>query len=318
MGIMASAGRSSIPLVSVILPTYNRAPSLARAIESVLNQSYGEIEVLVVDDGSVDGTMGLIRGFDDPRLRYFRLERNAGAAHARNVGLRSARGEYIAFQDSDDEWMPDKLHRQLRALEDHPEAAVAYTDMIWVSDDGRREYMSAPEVDMGRLVGRDGREYQVFRLGIQTVLARAYCIHEIGFFDETLPRFIDLDFMIRLSIKYPFVYLREPLVVYHSSQGISANVYNEYLARRMLLAKYEERMRGEKSFLGHQYFCMGRALMRSGRFAEGRRWLLRSAAAQPLSPAYLCHASASLLGEKIYAALIARWGEKSRAGERIP
>ncbi len=318
MGIMASAGRSSIPLVSVILPTYNRSASLARAIESVLNQGYGEIELLVVDDGSIDGTMGLMRGFDDPRLKYIRLERNAGAAHARNVALRSARGEYVAFQDSDDEWMPEKLQKQLRALADNQEAAVVYTDMIWVSDDGRREYMSAPEVDLGRLVGRDGREYQVFGLGIQTVLARAHCIRETGFFDETLPRFIDLDYMIRLSIKYPFVHLREPLVVYHSSQGISANVYNEYLARRMLLVKYEERTRGEKSFLGHQYFCMGRALMRSGRFAEGRRWLLRSAAARPLSPAYLRHASASLLGEKTYAALIALWGVKSRAGKRIP
>ncbi len=104
------------PLVSVILPTYNRASLLVEAMESVLRQTYPHLELIVVDDGSTDDTAQQVHRFADPRIRYLRLDANRGVSHARNRGLQEARGELIAFQDSDDLWAPDKLARQVRAF----------------------------------------------------------------------------------------------------------------------------------------------------------------------------------------------------------
>src|ERR1700753_4007919 len=97
------------PLVSVILPTFNRAGSLLRAIESVLSQTYGEFELLVVDDGSSDNTPDISRSVVDPRVQYIRLDSNQGQSAARNIGISKSKGSLIAFQDSDDLWQRDKL-----------------------------------------------------------------------------------------------------------------------------------------------------------------------------------------------------------------
>lgn len=117
-------------LVSVVLPTFNRAKQLARALDSVLAQTYGQFEVLVVDDGSTDETSGVIEGryHDEPRVVYLRQE-HAGVARARNTALERARGEVIAFLDSDDEWRPWKLAFQLECLQRTPEAGMVWTDM---------------------------------------------------------------------------------------------------------------------------------------------------------------------------------------------
>ena len=100
--------------VSIILPTYNRAALLPRSIESVLGQTYGDFELIVVDDGSQDDSAAVVARFADKRIHYLRLARNGGVSAARNAGLAEAAGKYIAFQDSDDEWMAEKLERQMR------------------------------------------------------------------------------------------------------------------------------------------------------------------------------------------------------------
>src|SRR4030043_1337098 len=101
------------PTVSVIIPTYNRAHLVGRSIRSVLNQTYQDLEVIVVDDGSKDNTAEIVRGITDPRIVFLKHEKNRGVSAARNTGLKAARGKYIAFQDSDDEWLPQKLEKQL-------------------------------------------------------------------------------------------------------------------------------------------------------------------------------------------------------------
>lgn len=105
------------PKVSVIIPTYNRAHLIGRAIKSVLNQTYKDFEIIIVDDGSTDKTEEVVKDFKDERVRYIRREKNKGGSAARNTGIKAARGEYIAFQDSDDEWLPEKLEKQMKAFE---------------------------------------------------------------------------------------------------------------------------------------------------------------------------------------------------------
>ncbi|MGB3624622.1 MAG: glycosyltransferase family 2 protein, partial [Henriciella sp.] len=102
-------------LVSVVIPTYNRARTLRRAVESVLRQSYTNLELIVVDDASTDDTKAVLSSINDPRMRVITYEFNRGCAAARNIGARDARGEYLAFQDSDDEWLADKLSKQVAA-----------------------------------------------------------------------------------------------------------------------------------------------------------------------------------------------------------
>ena len=129
------------PTVSIIIPTYNREQLIARSIKSVLNQTYQDFEIIIVDDASTDNTEEVISNFNDKRIRYIRHEKNKGAAAARNTGIRAARCDYIAYQDSDDEWLPEKLARQMELLEDaSPQVGVIYTG-FWKTENHRRTYI---------------------------------------------------------------------------------------------------------------------------------------------------------------------------------
>jgi glycosyltransferase involved in cell wall biosynthesis len=125
-GFLAGAGEPG--LVSVIVPTYNRAGTVTTAVDSILASSYANVEAIVVDDGSTDDTPRIMAKYNDPRVRYFRTK-NGGMSAARNYGLDRARGEYIAFLDSDDAWMPWKLAAQIELLRRHPEVSLVWTDM---------------------------------------------------------------------------------------------------------------------------------------------------------------------------------------------
>ena len=114
------------PLVSIIIPTYNRAKFLPTAIQSALQQSYPNIEVIVIDDGSTDNTKMALEPFKD-KIRYFATE-HKGTAHARNVGMKAATGKYIAFLDSDDTYLPNKIEIQVSFIEEHPEVGMVYTE----------------------------------------------------------------------------------------------------------------------------------------------------------------------------------------------
>src|SRR5687767_7523259 len=172
------------PVVSVVLPTYNRAPLLGRAIRSVLGQSYTDFELIVVDDGSTDGTSGVVAGFRDKRIRYLPLARNTGAGAARNAGIRVARGKFVAFQDSDDEWLPAKLAKQMSAFERGPaKLGVVYSDMQRVLSDGSTKYFAAPSIFSDRLINPDIRFYQVSNLGIQSAVIRREYLDEVGPFN---------------------------------------------------------------------------------------------------------------------------------------
>jgi len=122
------------PLVSVIIPTYNRDELLRRAMESVLNQTFDDFELIVVDGAKSDETKGLVKSFGDKRLRYV-PQKGKGIANARNIGIKKARGEFIAFLDDDDIWKPEKLERQIQGFKELPESyGVIYTAFIRIYD----------------------------------------------------------------------------------------------------------------------------------------------------------------------------------------
>jgi glycosyltransferase involved in cell wall biosynthesis len=195
-----------LPLVSVVMPAYNCAEVVAEAIESALAQGYPNLEILVVNDGSTDDTATVLARFAD-RIRVIDVP-NGGPARARNIGLGRARGEYIAFLDADDVWIPGKLAAQVAHLQAHPEVGVCYTGWhVWHGDDRgvfvrppwSARALSAPAIDAAHSGWIYGRLLFDCELLTTTVMIRAGVARETGFFDTALAVGEDYDYWLRLS-----------------------------------------------------------------------------------------------------------------------
>lgn len=289
------------PTVSVILPTFNRAHLLGRAIKSVLKQTYLNFELIVVDDGSTDNTEEVVNGFNDIRIKYIKYKTNKGAAVARNTGIKLARGKYIAFQDSDDEWLPQKLEKQLKIFETAPqEFDVVYTDMLRVNENGCITYWHSPEITYGNLINKKTSDYQVSCLGIVAVLVKKECFKLVGLFDEKFPRFIDLDLLIRLSKLCYFYHIKEPLVKYYATEGISTSNDAGVKACKLLLAKYWTEAKRNLKFLSKQYFKIGHFLCLCGDVSQGRKYFIKAFWAYPLNIKALVAALVFSLGKDTY------------------
>lgn len=273
---------SDKPTVSVILPTYNRRGLIARSIRSVLQQTYRDFELIVVDDGSTDGTAAVLRKFRDRRMRVFRLRRNKGAGAARNTGIRRAKGDYIAFQDSDDEWIPEKLAKHMSVFSNRRfKGGVVYSDMLRIRKDGTSVYHNSPRVESSVLIDRKTKFYKVCNLGIQSSVIKRTCLERAGYFNEQFPCLEDLELFIRLSKHYTFYHLREPLIRYYETKGLSSNNALKPLARRLLLDIYGRDLRAEnkKFFIAESRVLLGEGAESTrnprraakGRSAEGPR-----------------------------------------------
>jgi glycosyltransferase involved in cell wall biosynthesis len=234
---------SQVPRVSVVIATYNRDRLLARSLQSVLGQSEPDLEAIVVDDASdrVD-TAAVVDSLGDPRVRLLRRSRNQGPAAARNFGVREARAALVAFQDSDDEWLPDKLAKQLVALGD---AGAVTCDMARVEADGSTAYHRTPDVVRGRLLDPGAGFYQTFGAGAQCLLVRRELFERVGGFDEQMRWFEDSDLLLRLVREAEVRRVAEALVWYHATDGLTADHAAEVTGRRRLLEKYAAELRRE-------------------------------------------------------------------------
>jgi glycosyltransferase involved in cell wall biosynthesis len=199
--------------ISVIIPTFNRAFSLTRSIESVLDQSYTNFELIIVDDGSTDDSFDVIRAYlKDPRVRYIRHSTNKGAQAARNVGIKTATGEYIAFLDSDDEWVPEKLQIQVKKINGATPLRVIHGDaFVCKEETGEKKRCNRPKLRgwvYKELLEKEGPLFQC-------ILAPKSCFEHIGYLDECVPSWQEWDTAIALSRFYEFDYCDEPLVTYY-------------------------------------------------------------------------------------------------------
>lgn len=187
---------SQDPTVSVIIPTYNRADAIGRAIDSVLAQAYGDLEILVVDDASSDGTRDVVQGYEDGRVGYVPCRERGGAAKARNRGIGLARGEYVSFLDSDDLWEENKLHCDMEIMQADPGCLACTSGIVYVNDKDGRVIARAPAQDLE--VTRE----KVLRMECSTALdltVRKKVILDLGGFDESLPARQDWDLWIRIA-----------------------------------------------------------------------------------------------------------------------
>lgn len=203
-----SAGDRGAALVSVVIPTHNRAALLERALRSVLAQTHEKLDVIVVDDASEDETRNVVLRIRDPRVRYVRHAANKGGAAARNSGVDAARGEYIAFLDDDDQWKPRKVERQLEHLTGYDAAICGFTlCRDGVETPGSRQRLGRTVVTR-RMLRRT-----VVGWGTSTFMVRRDVARQVRF-DDALGSGQDWDFLIRLFAGHRIVYVDEPLVTF--------------------------------------------------------------------------------------------------------
>ena len=197
-----------MPQISVVIPTFNRAKLLKKAIESVLLQSLRDFELIIVDDGSTDETSKVISRIDG-KIIYIKQD-NLGPSSARNRGIKEAKGEFIAFLDSDDSWSKDKLSVQLAQMRNNPEYPISHTQEDWYKKDKLFKQKPKHAKSGGYIFNTCLRLCVV---GMSTVLIREKLFDLVGLFDTTLPCCEDYDFWLRTSIKYPFLLINEPLTI---------------------------------------------------------------------------------------------------------
>jgi glycosyltransferase involved in cell wall biosynthesis len=198
----------STPVVSVILPTYNRGWIVKEAIDSVLDQDYDHYELIVVDDGSTDDTPRLLSSYGD-RLRVIR-KANRGVSAARNTGIRAAKGKLIALLDSDDMWLPGKLSVQIDFFDTHPRALICQTEEIWIRN-GVRVNPGKRHLKQGGMIFE--RSLGLCLVSPSAVMMRKVLLDEVGLFDEDLPACEDYDLWLRVGWKYPVHLIPAALIV---------------------------------------------------------------------------------------------------------
>jgi len=269
--------------VSVVIPAYNSAEYLADAVESVLAQTHPQVELIVVDDGSTDGTAEVMADYAD-RCTYVR-QPNAGSAAARNHGIQLARGELIAFLDADDLWLPHKLQRQVECFEAHPDAGMVYAHHVRIEKDGteRPSRRSGEALPSGRIF--ETLFVQNVITTSSVVLTRE-AIEKVGMFDDELRRAQDFDLWLRVAHDFPCYAVPEPLHKFRSHEGSASTDRTQVhecvvrLTERMYERYKDSPPRVTKKMfrdkMADQHVKMARSLLRRGD-PDGARAMQRMA-----------------------------------------
>jgi glycosyltransferase involved in cell wall biosynthesis len=208
------------PLISVIIPTYNRANTISRALNSVLHQTYSNIEIIIIDDGSSDNTEEILNNFKDNRI-IIKKSMNRGAPAARNMGIRIAKGDFIAFLDSDDEWMLNKLEKQYNLIS-NSDTGFVYTGYHIIKPDG--------EIRLSRLPGKKGNIFTDLIISncvgsTSLLFVKKQHLIDVGGFDESMPSCQDWDLFIRLSQICKADFVKEYLLKYYEDNS-KVRIYN--------------------------------------------------------------------------------------------
>ncbi len=243
--------KSKSDFVSVIIPTYNRIKTLPAAVESVLNQTHKDIELIIVDDGSEDGTDKYMASIEDERVVYLKGE-HKGAGAARNTGAENARYDLIAFCDSDCEWYPQKLEKQLAVLTQYPDAAMVYCRFRSINPDGTEDMVipidSIPEEECsGNYLYQHLLVHNL--VSTQTMLLRKDIFVSVKGFDDSLPALEDYELALKVAERFDIRCCHEILVDDYVTEGsLSSNVPGYFTVRCMLVARYVTELKKYGSF----------------------------------------------------------------------
>lgn len=266
--------------VSVIIPTYNSSQFLREAVQSVLQQTFADFEIIVIDDGSTDNTAEMMQQFEGKVIYIY--QKNQGVSAARNNGIKASKGKYVAFLDSDDVWLPTKLEKQIKAIHQNPTKKVCYTEYFSVSQEMRpkdlrrirsENYVLQDLLLLGNVVGPPS-----------AVIAERDIFDQIGDFDESLSLSADWDMWIRMACATEFVFLNEPLIKYR--------LHNSNMSKNVKLLEEDTIRLLEKSFctgklpneilikrnaaFGYHYIVFAKSYLRFHHFLDFLRCVVRS------------------------------------------
>lgn len=300
--------------VSVIIPTYNRAHFLAEAIQSVLDQTFTDFELIIVDDGSTDNTEDIVMKFKDPRIRYINQE-NSGVSAARNTGIKASDGEYIAFLDSDDIWLPQNLDFKVKLLDARPEIGLVCSDAYF--------YDSYSGAILGRrwhdrtfhgwvddvLTATQEPVKEMFTRGCfitpQASVIRHSVFNQAGYFDESLQNHEDWDLFVRIARIFSIETIDIPLLkIRRHNDSLSADWDKMYLGAVTVLNKAkssyylnDEELKLINQRLARLHFSFGKSLVLNGQINQGREKLLAALKINPGDIRPYIYLAGSLLGD---------------------
>jgi glycosyltransferase involved in cell wall biosynthesis len=252
---------SSPPKVTVCTPVYNGGDYIAESIQSVLDQTYKDFNLIVCDNCSTDNTEEIVRNFKDPRLTYVRNKKNLGVVGNHNRCLELADGEYVYFLHHDDIMLPDNLALKVSILDKHPKVGIVHSDVLFMDEDGK--HMDLSKFDAKRDYIEDG--IKVFEkyimhmpvgasIFIGAVLARRDCYLKLGSFSPLVPSVIDNEMWLRILLFYDAACIGKPLVIYRLHDRMTSDSINDpvglnllglkehYLASNMVLEQYQNRI----------------------------------------------------------------------------
>jgi glycosyltransferase involved in cell wall biosynthesis len=271
-----------MPRISAAITTFNRAAYLSRAIGSVLNQTFSDFELLILDNSSADGTEDVVRAAGDPRIRYIRHP-ECNISQSRNIGVRDARGEFLAFLDDDDEWLPDKLERQVARFEESDaELGLVYGGFQRFDDRGHTFETHRP-VLRGKVLISLLWQKDAFTGSASNPMLRLSAVRALGGFDENVPTSEDWEFYLRLAEYYNTEYIPDIVVRirHHSGSRLADRIDDARRLEERVVQRYGRLMDSRlRSFYLRK---IGGKLCRTGRPAEGRQRLLQAIRLDPLN-----------------------------------
>lgn len=256
------------PVVSIIIPVYNRRELLYRAIKSVINQTYRNIEIIVIDDGSNEDIKSVCESFNDLRIRYFRHIENKGAAAARNTGLKNCRGDFVAFLDSDDEYLPQKIEKQIEVFVRSKDIDVVYCSLLLEEENGKYH-----------LIKTASNKWFVL---LQQIMFKREVIEKVGFLDETFITIDDFDYVYRLRKSCRFASINEPLVIHHYTPfSLEKNLEIRNKDWEKFIKKYHDIM--VRKDISETLYQAGKSYLRENKITESMKSFLLAYISYPLN-----------------------------------
>lgn len=270
--------------VSVVIATYNHAHLISRAIRSVLNQTYQNLELIIVDDGSTDNTEAVVNSIYDERIRYIRHEVNRGQPAARNTGIRASKGELIGFLDSDDRWLPEKLRRQVDKFASASDGTgLVYGGCMVVSEEtGKPMARSLPVIR-----GHSFKEMlKVDFVTSPTPLVKRQCFDKAGLFDETFVVGEDWDMWTRIAEHYEFDFVTEVVAEQFDSRAQMTKDLTKVIQGYLkFIAKYQPCLSENQAILAHHFKIVGQMYLVQRDYGMAKRYFVEAARANPRSVA---------------------------------
>lgn len=294
-------------MISVIIPTYNRANYIKRALESVINQTYKNVEVIVVDDNSSDNTEEIVKNYSNKHnfIKYIKHDKNKGGSAARNTGVENSSGDFIAFLDSDDEWVETKLEKCIKIFNSNQDVDLIYSDIYLVNELTNKEVIDKKELWDDYYFGLLQRNIIG---GTSSIVIRRSVFEQVGGFKVGLPSCQDWDFYLEIAKEHKIYLINEPLTKYYiHPNSISGNIDRVIEGHLHILKKvnsiiYDENKYTDKKniIISEQYFTIAYLYTNFKNFKKAKEYYFKALRENPKNKRALRNVVASICGEKLY------------------